>query len=125
MMTYQMPESLTNVTSSGEFDEFDLNEFFKADGKEYDAKFKHENYVQQWLNLIRGIDFGNIYTNLKLGKNKPVLPFADARLLNLLTHTFGFFPRFSCHAMKNLMMERVNSFYQIMKSLFVEELKYV
>ena len=41
------------------FDEFDLNEFFKADGKEYDAKFKHKNYVQQWLDLIRGSGIKN------------------------------------------------------------------
>ena len=50
MMTYQMPESISQITDIGEFNEFDLNEFFKAEGKEEEAKFKHENYVQQWLN---------------------------------------------------------------------------
>ena len=34
MMTYQMPESITQITDTGEFNEFDLNEFFKAEGKE-------------------------------------------------------------------------------------------
>ena len=87
MMTYQMPESITQITNMGEFKEFDLNEFFKAEGKEEKAKFKYENNVQQWLDLIRGSGFNNIYTNLKLGENKPALPFADSRLINLLNHT--------------------------------------
>jgi len=113
MMTYQMPESITQITDTGEFNEFDLNEFFKAEGKEDEAKFKHENYVQQWLDLIRGSGFNNIYTNLQLFENKPVLPFDHSRLKNLLNHTFWFLPSVSaCYAMKNLMMERANFFYQ-------------
>ena len=112
MMTYQMPESITQITDTGEFNEFDLNEFFKAEGKEEEAKFKYENYVQQWLDLIRGSGFNNIYTNLQLGENKPVLPFADSRLINLLNHTFWFLPSVSsCYAMKNLMLKRANIFY--------------
>lgn len=113
IMTYQMPESITQITDTGEFNEFDLNEFFYARGEEGQAKFRHESYVQKWLDLIRGTGFNNIYTELMLGKNKPVLPFADARLLNTLTHTFWFLPSVaSCYAMRNLMMERANSFYQ-------------
>ena len=30
LLTYQMPDELVAVASSGEFDEFDLNEFFSA-----------------------------------------------------------------------------------------------
>ena len=113
MMTYQMPESITQITDTGEYNEFDLNEFFKAEGRAKDAKFKHENYVQQWLDLIRGSNFNNIYSNLQLGDNKPVLPFGNSRLINILTHTFWFMPSVaSCHAMKNLMMQRSNIFYQ-------------
>ena len=29
MMTYQLPEQITQITSSGEFNEFDLNVFLK------------------------------------------------------------------------------------------------
>ena len=72
MMTYQLPDSITKITSTGEFDEFDLNTFFKAEGQEDKAKFKYENEVQKWLDLIRGTDFKNIYLNLKLGENKPL-----------------------------------------------------
>tara|TARA_B110000879_G_C11165054_1_gene510785 strand:- start:251 stop:2758 length:2508 start_codon:yes stop_codon:yes gene_type:complete len=112
MMTYKMPESISQITNSGEFDEFDLNEFFKATGEGENAKFKHEDYVQKWLNLIRGSGLGNIYSNLKYGNNSAVLPFSDTRLLNQLTHTFWFLPSVaSCFAMKNLIMQRSNAFY--------------
>ena len=113
MMTYQMPESIYEITETGEYNEFDLNEFFKAEGEEESAKFKYESYVQQWLDLIRGSNFNGIYTNLKLGENKPVLPFSDSRLLHNLNHTFWFLPSISsCYAMKNLMMKNSNIFYQ-------------
>ena len=112
LMTYQLPDSITQITEMGEYDEFDLNTFFKAEGELENAKFKYENEVQKWLNLIRGTDFYNVYTNLKLGQNKPVLPFEDSRLLSVLTHTFWFLPSVaSCYAMRNLLMQRVNSFY--------------
>ncbi len=112
LMTYQMPEGLSSIIDTGEYTDFDLNEFFKANGIENEAKFKHENFVQKWLDLIRGSGFNNIYNNLKMGQNKPVLPFSDARLVNLLTHTFWFLPSVaSCHAMKNLMLQKANIFY--------------
>ena len=112
MMTYQLPDSITKITSTGEFDEFDLNTFFKAYGHDDKAKFKYENEVQKWLDLIRGTEFQNIYSNLQLGENKPVIPFNDSRLLSMLTHTFWFLPSVaSCYAMKNLLQMQKNSFY--------------
>jgi hypothetical protein len=40
------------------------------------------------------------------------MPFSDSRLLSVLTHTFWFLPSVaSCHAMKNLMAQRQNTFY--------------
>ena len=111
MMTYQMPESLIDLTSSGEYDQFDLNEFFKATGDGDKAEFKYKSHVQKWLDLLRGDGFNNIYTNLKLGNAKPVLPFNDSRLLNLLNHTFWFLPSVaSCYAMKNLLNSTNNIF---------------
>ena len=61
MMTYEMPENITQITDAGEFDQFNLNEFFKAEGEGTSAKFKHEDYVQKWLDLIRGNGFNNMY----------------------------------------------------------------
>ncbi len=113
MMTYQLPDAIIKITEKGEYDEFDLNIFFKSEGEENDAKFKYENEVQKWLDLIRGTGFENIYDNLKLGIAKPALPFLDSNLLNILTHTFWFLPSVSsCWAMHNLLKKKQNSFYQ-------------
>ncbi len=47
LLTYQMPDELVAVASSGEFDEFDLNEFFAASGMGNDAQFRHKSDVQK------------------------------------------------------------------------------
>ena len=54
LFTYQMPDELISIASQGEFDEFDLNAFFAAEGKGMDAEFKHKYDVQKWLDIIRG-----------------------------------------------------------------------
>ena len=54
LLTYQMPDELLAIANAGEFDEFDLNEFFAADGTGKEAKFKHMDDVQKWLEIIRG-----------------------------------------------------------------------
>jgi hypothetical protein len=112
MMTYQMPDAISQIAMQGEFDGFDLNIFFAADGEGANAKFKYEDEVQKWLDLIRG-SFGETTTdNLKLGTKKPPLPFSHAPLLNVLNHTFWFLPSVaSCHAMSNLLKQRQNKFY--------------
>ena len=113
LMTYKIPESIREVASQGEFDEFDLNEFFKAEGKGEEAKFKHENEVQKWLDLIRGSYLPSSVDDLKLGQDKrPPMPYSDTRLLNILMHTLWFLPDVAaCDAMKNLIDQRQNTFY--------------
>ncbi|MBO7205955.1 MAG: hypothetical protein J6V08_06025, partial [Candidatus Methanomethylophilaceae archaeon] len=112
LMTYQMPDSVVQVASGGEFDQFDLNEFFSAkivDGK---AKFNHENEVQRWLDIIRGAQSAASIDQLKMGATKPPMPFSDTRLLNVLNHTFWFLPSVaSCNAMHDLLMQNQNAFY--------------
>src|SRR3990167_3782845 len=54
MMTYQLPDSIIDIANQGEFNEFDLNEFFAAEGKDKKAKFKYEDEVQKWLDLVHG-----------------------------------------------------------------------
>lgn len=113
LMTYQLPPSIRDVVRGGEFDEFDLNVFFAAEGEGGRATFKYQTEVQKWLDLIRGALAETTIDNLKLGAKKPPLPFADARLLPLLAHTFWFLPTVSaCHAMRNLIGQRQNTFYQ-------------
>ena len=112
LMTYQLPDDISKVAKQGEFDEFDLNAFFSADGEKTDAAFIYKDEVQKWLDLIRGAHLTTSLDFLKLGAKKPPLPFSDTRLLILLNHTFWFLPRVSsCHAMKNLLFEQQNVFY--------------
>lgn len=112
MLTYKMPESITNIAKQGEFDEFDLNLFFSAEGKGKNAAFKYKDYVQKWLNLIRGAFQETSIDELKLGAQKPPMPYSDTRLLNVLQHTFWYLPNVaSCYAMANLLAEKQNVFY--------------
>ena len=131
MLTYQMPESISEIASQGEFDEFDLNEFFRAESltpsprltpnpspkgegnfKGEGSYFIHEEYVQKWLDLIRGAYTENIITELKQGKEKPPMPFSDSRLLSYLQHTYWFLPSVAaCKAMAKLLRKRANRFF--------------
>lgn len=112
MMTYQLPDSISQIAELGEFDGFDLNVFFSAEGEGSKARFKYEDEVQKWLDLIRGSFSETIVDNLKMGAKKPPLPFSHAPLLSVLNHTFWFLPTVAaCHAMANLLKRRQNKFY--------------
>jgi len=112
LLTYQLPDSIRGIAMQGEFSEFDLNIFFGASGDGDFAKFTYKDEVQKWLDLIRGAFLTTTIDNLKLGAQKPPMPFSDTRLLNVLSHTFWFLPSVaSCHAMRNLLAEKQNKFY--------------
>lgn len=112
LLTYQLPEHIRHIATGGEFNEFDLGEFFKADGSGDTAKFKHQSYVQKWLDLIRDSLDDMIVSNLKQGNAKPPMPFSDDNLLNSLLHTLWFLPSVaSCYAMANLLKAPNNKFY--------------
>lgn len=113
MMTYQIPDSIKEIAKGGEFNEFDLNKFFSADGTGEDAQFKLKEHVQKWLDLIRGAYLPSTIDDLKLGSNKkPPMPFSDTRLLNVLSHTVWLLPGVaSCFAMANLLKEKQNVFF--------------
>lgn len=113
MMTYQLPDSIREIAIQGEFNEFDLNVFFSAEGSGKNARFVYEDEVQKWLDLIRGSFLETTIDNLKLGAKKPPMPFSHAKLLSTLNHTLWFLPYVaSCHAMHNLLKKNKNSFYQ-------------
>ena len=114
MMTYKVPDSITNVATSEGYDEFDINEFFRAEYEDKNnsetARFVYEDYVQNWLKMIQGnympVD------GLKLGAERPPMPFSDTTLLNVLSHTLWFLPNVaSCYAMYNLLRQRQNNFF--------------
>ena len=112
MMTYRLPESIQHIAKQGEFDQFDLNVFFSAEGKGTEARFVYEDYVQKWLNLIRGSYLETTVDELKLGAQRPPMPFSHTSLLNVLNHTLWFLPNVAaCYAMANLLAQRQNTFY--------------
>lgn len=112
LMTYQLPDAIRDIALKSEFYEFDLNEFFRAEGIGERAHFVHADEVQKWLDLIRGAYLPTSIDNLRLGALKPPLPYSDVRLLNVLSHTLWFLPSVaSCHAMGNLLAQRQNKFY--------------
>lgn len=113
LMTYQLPDAIREIAMQGEFNEFDLNVFFEAEGEGGAARFKFEDDVQKWLDLIRGELRETTVDNLKMGARKPPLPFSHAPLLGILTHTLWFLPSVAaCHAMANLLGRKQNAFYR-------------
>jgi len=111
LLTYQMPDELLAIASGGEFDEFDLNEFFAAAGEGQAAQFKHKSDVQKWLDIIRGSYAQKSVEHLKTG-TRPPFPYSDMRLLPYLQHAFWFLPNVAaCHAMGNLLVEKHNVFW--------------
>lgn len=112
MLTYQLPDSIRQIAMQGEFDGFDLNIFFSAEGEGGKAHFKYKDEVQKWLDLIRGSFSETTVDHLKMGAKKPPLPFSHTPLLRVLNHTFWFLPNVAaCNAMATLLSERQNKFY--------------
>jgi hypothetical protein len=112
LLTYQMPDELLAIASGGEFDEFDLNEFFAASGTGASARFKHADDVQKWLDIIRGSYAPQMAEHLRTG-TRPPFPYSDVRLLPYLQHSFWFLPNVAaCHAMANLLAEKHNTFWR-------------
>ncbi|GAB9100529.1 GIY-YIG nuclease family protein [Bradyrhizobium diazoefficiens] len=110
LLTYQMPEELIAIASGGEFDEFDLNEFFSATGTGK-AQFNHKSDVQKWLDIIRGQYAPKAVESLKMS-TRPPFPYSDIRLLPYLQHSFWFLPDVAaCRAMANLLAEKHNTFW--------------
>lgn len=119
LLTYQMPDQLIAVANEGEFDEFDLNEFFDAEGHGREAVFTHKDDVQKWLDIIRGADIPTQVDSMRVG-TRPPFPYSDARLLPYMQHSFWFLPNIAaCEAMSNLLAERQNVFWHDYEVLVV------
>lgn len=112
MLTYQIPEDAQKIALKGQFNEFDLNIFFSAEGEKEEARFKYEIEVQKWLYLIRGNYTENSVKELRYGVNRAAWPFSHVDFLHILSHTLWFLPSVSsCHAMKNLLRKKQNNFF--------------
>jgi hypothetical protein len=111
LFTYRMPDELTVIAKGGEFNEFDLNEFFESVGTGVLAQFKHKNHVQKWLDIIRGGYGPKTLEQLKSGHHSPY-PYSDVTLLQYLQHSFWFLPDVAaCYSMANLLREKQNVFW--------------
>ena len=120
MLTYKVPDEIEKIAKGGEFNEFDLNVFFSTTGKGESAEFTYKEYVQKWLDLIRGDYKEQRVDLLKQNADKPPMPFSDMRLLNNLTHTLWFMQTVdACFAMRNLLQEKQNVFYHDYKVIVV------
>ncbi len=115
MLTYRMPDELRQIAKDGEFDEFDLNEFFRATTETDTSgntvhQFAHEAEVLKWLDLLRGQYLGS-YSAARVDGERPPIPFEDRRLRAHLAHTLWFLPNVAaCEAMGELL--RTHSFYR-------------
>ena len=112
MLTYKLPEEI-RVVSEDEYEYFDLNEFFATKGNDKNATFVNKEYVQQWVDFICGNYKGGIYNDVKnYNGQKSSVPFSNENLIDTLRHTFWFLPKVdSCYAMRNLLQEPQNSFF--------------
>src|SRR3546814_13954395 len=103
LLTYQMPDELLAIANAGEFDEFDLNEFFAASGVGVLATFKHKDEVPKSLSIIRGSYAPQTVEAPKSG-TKPPFPYSDVRLLPYLPTSRWFLPPLApCQALTTLM----------------------
>ena len=119
LLTYQMPDEIVAIANQGEFDEFDLNAFFQAEGTGKNAHFKHKDDVQKWLDIIRGAYLPSQIDAMKMGK-RPPFPYSDTRLIPYMQHSFWFLPNVAaCHAMANLLNEKQNVYWHDYKVLTV------
>ena len=109
MLTYKLPQEISEVAKKGNYNQFDLNEFFKAefDDSLKTAKFNHETEVQKWLNFIIGYDISHFFDSPNV-----ILPFEDVNLQKFLQHTVWFLPNVaSCYAMHDLLKSSANTFF--------------
>lgn len=111
LLTYRMPDELLAIAAKGEFNEFDLNSFFEAEGIGKHSEFRFKNEVQKWLDIIRGAHAPTQVDDLKAGA-RPPFPYSDVRVLPYMQHSVWFLPDVaSCNAMANLLAERQNTFF--------------
>lgn len=111
LLVYELPENLRRVAVGGKRNEFDLNTFFDAKGNGYSASFTHKDYVQAWLDWLRGQDIDAVIRVLDADTAKP-FPYADTNVLPYMNHSVWFLPTVaSVFAMRNLLAEPQNTAY--------------
>ena len=115
---YEIPGSIRQIAARTDRNEFDIGYFFAADKvvdkktNEVSYKFKHEQHVQNFLDLLTGSFLPSNPGQTASSFDKSLMPFASNGLLEELLHTLWFLPSVnSCRAMAELMAKPQNSFY--------------
>lgn len=117
ILTYQLPEKIKEVAKRGDYNEFSLSHFFKAEGHYEEAQFVNEGEVQEWLDLIRGEmnTADDIVENIKRKVEKTAVDFPFTKNTNIyksLNHMLWLLPDVaSTYAMAKLLKEDHNKFY--------------
>lgn len=112
LLAYQMPDQLRQVALNNA-SEFSLTEFFRTErGGDGTPRFVHESEVQKWLDLLRGQDVTQLWSNVS-NKVRPPLPYEDTSLLVALQHTVWYLPSVdACYAMRDLLTAPHNTFFR-------------
>jgi hypothetical protein len=111
LLTYEMPEKLKEV-SLNNLSEFSLTEFFRTTkDRDSEPHFVHEVEVQRWVDLLRGQDLPELWSNISITR-RPPMPFEDVNLLTALQHTVWYLPGIdACLAMRDLLGRSHNRFF--------------
>lgn len=105
MYTYALPKGVAKIADKGEAG-FDLNEFFKAEGRGKRACFIHREAVQQWLDLVSGKFTAGQKETMAKNNTESHLPYSPGLFPS---HSLWFLPGVaSCEAMENLLKEPQN-----------------
>lgn len=110
MYTYVLPDSARVIAEDGEFDEFSLNEYFRAKKTPDGYVFNDPTRVTEFLNMLRGKLSDQMKQQILTGQ-KPPFPYESAAFVGALDHTVWYMADVAaCHAMAAILKE--DSFFK-------------
>ncbi|MDP3951157.1 GIY-YIG nuclease family protein [Microbacterium sp.] len=103
MFMYRISQSAEAVADEGEFDGFNLNEFFRASRVDGNYQFAEPTQVREFLEMLRGKLSAQMRLGLEAGK-KPPFPYEDAAFAKGVRHSVWYMNDVaSCQAMKAML----------------------
>ncbi|MGW9111873.1 DEAD/DEAH box helicase [Microbacterium sp. NPDC055683] len=105
MYMYRISESAAATADEGEFDGFNLNEYFRASKEGSEYVFAEPTQVHEFLEMLRGKLSAQVKAGLETGK-KPPFPYEDAAFAAGVRHSVWYMSDVaSCYAMKAMLDE--------------------
>ena len=122
MCIIKIPDEIRRIALKGEYNEFDLNEFFKSKKNKKknieESTFDHEEFVQKWIYHIRD-QYNASDNNFNPHRRKARFPFADKTFITYLKHTIWLLPNVSsCFAMTDNSLFTSNAFVKVIFGSF-------